>query len=251
MITLLRATERHHDRRREQEVWHTFPRAAEAPSRADGFAALAALDESRLPPDGDIRRQPHREVEIVTYVREGALAQEDSTGRSGVVHAGEFQRRAGGRGARGRERNASLTDPAHVFQLCLGRGPSGLEPGHEQKRFSAAQRRGGLCIVASPDGRSGSLRIDQDALMYSALLSPGQHVVHELSPARSAWLHVVEGEVTFDGLVLTSGDGAGLTAERAVSLTAREETEILLVDLGGQPPVATGLEVPHEAFPFE
>jgi len=241
MITLLRATERHHDRRREQEVWHTFHRAAEAPSaapsRAGGFAALAALDENRLPPDGDIRRrrQPHREVEIVTYVREGALAQEDSTGRSGVVHAGEFQRRAAGRGDRGSERNASLTDPAHVFQLCLGPFPSGLEPGHEQKRFSTAQRRGGLCIVASPDGRSGSLRVDQDALMYSALLSPGQHVVHELSPARSAWLHVVEGEATFDGLVLTSGDGAGVTAERVVSLTAREETEILLVDLGGPP----------------
>ena len=234
MITLLRATERHHDRRREQEVWHTFHRGAETPSPADAFAALAALDESRLPPDGHIRRQPHREVETVTYVREGALAQEDSTGRSGVVHAGEFQCRAAGRGARRSERNASLTDPAHVFQLCLGARPSGLEAS-EQKRFSTAQRRDGLCIVASPDGRRGSLRVDRDARMYSALLSPGQHVVHELSPAHSAWLHVVEGEVTFDGLVLTSGDGAGITAERAVSLTAREETEVLLVDLGGPP----------------
>ena len=238
MITLRRATERHHDRQGAQEVWHTFHPAAEAGACRDGFAALAILDESRLAPGGDIRRQPQGDAEVVTYVREGALAQEDSMGRSGVVQAGEFQCRAAARGARGRETNASLSDPAHVFQLCLAPRPAGLEPRHEQRRFSTAQRRGGLCVVASPDGRSGSLRVDQDALMYSALLSPGQHVAHELSAARSAWLHVVAGEATFEGLVLTCGDGAGITAERAVSLTAREETEILLVDLGGQPPEA-------------
>jgi hypothetical protein len=238
MITVRRATERHHDLRRAQEVWHTFHRGAEADPRADGFAALTLLDESRLPPGGDIPRQPYREIEVVTYVREGALAQEDSTGRSGVVHAGEFQRRAAGRGVRGRERNASLIDSAHVFQLCLGPRPRGPGPSQEQRRFSAAQRRGRLCLFASPDGRYGSLHVDQDALMYSALLSPGQHVAHELSSARSAWLHLVQGEATLDGLVLTSGDGAGITAERAVSLTAREETEILLVDLGEQRPIA-------------
>lgn len=236
MITLCRATERHHDRRGNEEVWHTFYPGAEASSRSDGFAGLAVLDESRLSPGGDIARRPHRELEVVTYVREGALAQEDSTGRSGVVQAGEFQRLAAGPGVRGRERNASPVDGAHVFQLGLGAVPHGLEASREQRRFSTAQRRGGLCVVASPDRRSGSLRLGQDALMYSALLDPGQHVVHELSPTRSAWLHVVEGEATLDGLVLTSGDGAGFTAERAVSLTACEETEILLVDLGEQRP---------------
>ncbi len=238
MITLCRGTERHHDRRGKEEVWHTLHRGAEAGSRADGFAALAVLDESRLSPGGGIARQPHRELEIVTYVREGALAQEDSTGRSGVVQAGEFQRLTAGPGVRGRERNASLVDCAHVFQLGFGPLPPGLEASHEQRRFSTAQRRGGLCVVASPDRRNGSLRFGQDVLMYSAILDPGQHVVHALSPARSAWLHVVQGEVTLDGLVLSSGDGAGFTAERAVSLTAREETEILLVDLGEQPPGA-------------
>lgn len=238
MITLRRATERHHDRHGKEEVWHTFFGAAEASSRSDGFAALAVLDESRLSPGGTITRQPHGELEILTYVREGALAQEDSTGRSGVVHAGEFQRLTPGPGVRGRERNPSLVDGAHVFQLCLGPLPPGIEPRHEQRRFSTAQRRGGWCVVASPDGRNGSLRGAQDALMFAALLDPGQHVVHELASARSAWLHVVDGEATLDGLVLTSGDGAGLTGERVVSLTAREETEILLVDLGGQPPVA-------------
>jgi redox-sensitive bicupin YhaK (pirin superfamily) len=235
MITLRRGPERHHVRGGKEEIWHTFYRGAEASSRTAGFAALAALDESRLSPGGDITRQPHRELEIVTYVREGALAQEDSTGHSGVVHAGEFQRLTAGPGVRGRERNPSVVDGAHVFQLCLGPLLPGVEPGHEQRRFSTAQRRGGLCVVASPDGRNGSLRGTQDALLYSALLDPGQHVIYELASARSAWLHVVEGEATLDGLVLTSGDGAGLTGERAVSLTAREETEILLVDLGVPP----------------
>lgn len=238
MITLCRATERHHDRRGNEEVWHTFSRGAEAGSRSDGFAGLAVLDESSLSPGGDIVRQPERELEIVTYVREGALAQEDSTGRSGVVQAGEFQRLAAAPGVRGRERNASLADYARVFQLGLGPLPPGLEASHEQRRFSTAQRRGGLCVVASPDGRSSSLRLAQDVLMFSAILDPGQHVVHELSPERGAWLHVVQGEVTLDGLVLSSGDGAGFTAERSVSLTAREETEILLVDLGEQPAAA-------------
>jgi len=238
MITLRRAAERHHDRRGKEEVWHTFYPGAEAASRTDGFAGLAVLDESRLSPGGDIAPQPHRELEVVTYVREGALAQEDSRGRSGVVQAGEFQRLTAGSGVRGRERNASPVDDAHVFQLGLGLLPPGLEARPEQRRFSTAQRRGGLCVVASADRRNGSLRLGQDALMYSALLDPGQHVVHELSSTRSAWLHVVEGEATVDGLVLTTGDGAGFTAERTISLTASEATEVLLVDLGEQAPGA-------------
>jgi hypothetical protein len=236
MITLRRAAERHHDRLGEQEVWHTFDRADRADPLADGFAALQALDENSLSPGAGILRQPRREAEIVTYVREGALAQEDSRGRSGVLQAGEFQRLSAGRGVRSGERNASLTDWAHVFQAWLGPSGAGHEPGLEQKRFSTAQRRSGLCVVASPDGRRGSLRLDQGALVYSTLLSPGQHLVHELESARSAWLHVVHGELILGGSVLTAGDSAGITGERAVSLTAREETEILLFDLGELPP---------------
>ena len=169
-------------------------------------------------------------------MREGALAYDDSSGRSGVIQAGEFQRTTAGRGSHHSETNASRTDWAQVFQICLRPAQAGLVPGLEQKRFSAAERRGGLCLVASSDARRGSLRIHQDALLYSAMLGPGKHVVHELREGRSAWLHLVEGEVTLGDVVLSSGDGAGLTAERAVSLTAREETEILLVDLGARRP---------------
>jgi hypothetical protein len=169
-------------------------------------------------------------------VREGALAYEDSMGRSGVIHAGEFQRMTPGRGIHHSQTNASRTDDAHVFQIGLRPWEADLDSGQEQKRFSAAQRRGGLCVVASPDARKGSLRIHQDALMYSAMLDPGQHLVHELSQGRRAWLHLVQGEVSIGDLVLTAGDGVGISAERAVSLTAREEAEILLVDLGAEQP---------------
>jgi redox-sensitive bicupin YhaK (pirin superfamily) len=230
MITLRRANERQHDRRRKQEVWHTFqPDVGDA--LVGGFGALEVLDEDRLPPGEGVLRHSHRDAEIVTYVREGALAQEDSMGRSGVIHAGEFQRMTAGRAIRHSETNASRTDWAHVFQIWLHPSEAGHEPSREQKRFSAAERRGGLCVVASPDARRGSLRIYQDALVYSAILDAGQHVIHELSQGRSAWLHLVRGEVTFGDAVLRTGDGAGVTAEPAVSLTAREETEILLVDL--------------------
>jgi quercetin 2,3-dioxygenase len=106
-----------------------------------------------------------------------------------------------------------------------------LELGREQKRFSAAERHGGLCVVASPDARAGSLRLGQDTSIYSALLDPGQHVVHALAPAHAAWLHVVQGEVTLEDFVLVTGDGAGVITERAVSLTARVDSEILLFDV--------------------
>ena len=232
MIALRRAKERHHDLRRKREVWHTFYPQDGADALAGGFGALEILDEYRLPPGAGIPRHPLHDAEIVTYVREGALAYEDSMGRTGVIQAGEFQRMTAGRGIRHSETNASRADWASVFQILLRPSEAGLEPGREQKRFSAAERRGVLCVVASPDARRGSLRIHQDALVYSALLDPGQHVIHELPQGRSAWLHIVHGEVTLDGVVLTTGDGAGVTAELAVSLTAREGASILLVDLG-------------------
>ena len=232
MITLRRAEERRHDRHSERDVWFTFYPRDRADPRADRFGQLESLRESHLPPGTVISEDAYHEAEIVTYVREGALAYEDAPGRSGVIQAGEFQGTAAGRGIRRSEKNASRSNWAQVFQLLLAPSEPGLEPDHEQKRFSTAERRGGLCVVASADARKGSLRIHQDVLTCSALLEPGQHVVHELSPGRRAWLHIVEGEVTLGDIVLTTGDGAGVTAERAVSLTAQSETEILLLDLG-------------------
>jgi quercetin 2,3-dioxygenase len=232
MTSIRRGNQRHHDRRHQREVWRTFyPQGREDPL-AGGFGTLEFLNEARLPPGAGVPRGPRHDAEIVTYVRDGSLAFEDSMGRSGVIEAGEFQRMTAGRGIRHSETNASRSEWAHVFRLWLRPSQAGREPSFEQKRFSAAERRGRLCVVASPDARRGSLRIHQDALIYSALLYPGQHVVHELSQGRSAWLHLVEGEVTIGDVVLTTGDGVGVTNEPAVSLTAGEESSLLLLDVG-------------------
>ena len=236
MITVRRAQVRYHGQTAKQETWLTFDPQDRADPLVGGFGTLEILNEVRLAPGAGVPRNARYEAEILTYVHEGVLAYEDSVGHSGVVQAGEFQRVTSGHGLRHSKMNASRTDWAHFFQMWLHPSEAELEPEHVEKRFSAAERRSGLCVVASYDARRGSLRIHQNALVYSALLDPGQHVVHELSQDRSAWLHVVQGEVSLGDLVLAAGDGAGVTTERAVSFTAGEKSEILLVDLGEQTP---------------
>ncbi len=230
MITLRRAGDRRHQLLRRQEAWLTFHPQDDAAAFSRGFGPLQVLKEGRLPPRA-ATRQPVQEVEIITYVREGIVLFEDSAGRSGVIRAGEFQRTTAGSGLRISETNASTSHWAHVYQVWLRPTVTGLEPGDAQKRFSKADRHGALCLVASPDGRKGSLLIHQDAYLYSSIFDAGQHVVHELVDGRSAWLHVVAGKVELGDDVLAAGDGAGFTAERAVSITMIEDTEILLVDL--------------------
>ena len=234
MITLRRDASRRHLRGGNHDVWLTFLPKERPSQPGDGFGALIGLDEMRFPPGEVATRRPHEETEIITYVYKGALAQEDSTGRSGVVHAGEFQRMIIGSGIRHREKNASRTDQTHVFRISLHPSEAGLDSAHEQKRFAAAQRHNLLCVVASPDGRKGSQRIGQNTLVFSSVLDPGHHSIHELKPERSAWLHVISGEATMQDLILTRGDGVGVTLEPSVSFTAQEHTEVLLVDLGPQ-----------------
>ncbi|MDP2359674.1 MAG: pirin family protein [bacterium] len=238
MISLRRAGERRQDRRRHHEVWLTFYPASGAEPLALGFGTLRTLDENRLPPGATIAPYPRQEAEVMTYVREGSLAQEDSAGKSGIVLAGEFQLASLGPLVRHKDRNASQTDWAHVLRLDLVPTEVGLQVSVDQKRFPIADRRGRLCLVVSPDGRGGSLRIHQDTLIYSTLLEVGQHVVHELAAGRMAWLHVVQGEVALGDHLLTTGDGAGASKEPTLSFTARGDSEVLLLDMGPPPPPA-------------
>lgn len=236
MITLRRADHRRHERRRKQQSWQTFDPRDRSDPLADGFGTLEAFNEYWVPPGASVPRRLAGEVEILTYVHQGALAQEDSTGRSSVIQAGEFQRMTVRRGVRHGETNASPVDSAHVFRICLRPAEAGLAQSYEQRRFSAAERRGALRVVASPDGQQQSLRLHLNASFYAALLDPGQHVVHPLGDGRMAWLHVVAGEVLLADMILSVGDGAGIADERAVSLTARTDAELLLVDLDARPP---------------
>jgi len=232
MITPRKNTERRHIESGKHNTWLTFYPRKPPPSPTGVPGVLTAFDEMRIPPDGVIVPHPREEAEIVTYTYRGALAQEDSTGNSGVLHAGEFQRMIVAPRIRHKETNPSSTDWTHVFRIYLHPAEVGLDCVHEQKRFLGAQRHNVLCVVASPDGRKGSLRVLQDALIYSSIIDPGHHLIHELLPGRSAWLHVLEGEVSLQDIILTGGDGVGVTSEPSVSITAQENTEILLIDAG-------------------
>lgn len=235
MITLRRKGDREYDRRWPQEAWRTlyYPEKGSG-RRGSGFGSLELLTEGRLPPRGGTRL-PRDDAEIITYVREGTLVYDDSLGQSGLLKAGEFQRVTVGRGIRYSEANPSPVDWVHVFQIWLRPAVLNLQPGHEQKRFAAAERRDKLCVVASPDARNESLRVHVDAVVYSAILDVGRHIIHDLAKARSAWLHVVHGSVTFADVDLGAGDAIGVRDERAIALTAAEDAEVLLVDLGPGP----------------
>lgn len=232
MLTLRRNSDRLHMQRGKQDTWLTFYRNEHAAPDGDGFGALVVFNEMLLPA-GEIAAQVQGTgVEIVTYVYRGVLAQEDSEGNSGVVHSGEFQRMIIGLGVRHKEKNPSSTDDAHILKMVLRSSEAGLESVREQMRFPVAQRHNLLCVIASPDGRKKSLKILQDVLIYSSILDPGHHLVHELLPGRSAWLHVIRGEAAMQEVILTEGDGVGVTVEPSVSITAQESTELLLVDSG-------------------
>lgn len=231
MITLRRAAERRHAQFGKSQVWLTFNPADGSGTPADGVAPLATLTEAYLAPGKAVAPDQSGGVDTITYVREGILTDEDSPGVTRRIHASEFQRSVTCEGIQHRVKNASRTQSARIFQIRLRAAATPLETEHTQKRFSMAERRGGLCIVASPDARRGSLRISQDVLIYSAILYPGQHIAYELPGRRSAWIHMIQGEALLGDDVLSTGDGAGLSDELAVSLTPREESEILLFDM--------------------
>jgi redox-sensitive bicupin YhaK (pirin superfamily) len=231
MIALRRAEERRHEQTDGREVWFTFSAERGGTDRlAGGFGVLAGLSEGWLSPGVTSWRHDPRDAEIITYVTDGAVVHSDSEGRSGIMQAGEFGHLAVVGGFSHSEANASRTNPAHLFRLRFVPPLAGLVNQRQRQRFTAAERRGRLRVVASSDGGDGSLLVRQDALVFSSLLDRGHHVVHELRPGRMAWLHVVSGVGTLRDLVLRDGDGVGLANEPAVAFTAEEATELLLID---------------------
>ena len=236
MIHLRRSTARRLDPVPVPEVWHTFHEGLVEPEQyRQHFHALELLDEARLPPGAALPVLDHARLERVTYVFHGGLASEDALGRPGLLLAGEFRRIAVDPVHGRHERNASATDWVHLFQLGLRPHSSGpLTPGDEQRRFSVAERRNRLCLVASPEEGKGALHLDQNVRLYSGCLDEGQHVAHELLSGRVAWLHVVQGELDLGELRLSKGDGAWVSEERAVSVTARSDVEVLLVDVSDE-----------------
>ena len=230
MISVRRAGDRRLEPRLTPQQWHTFHADAVAPDHGARFHVLEHLDEARLPPDEELPHGDFVRAEWLTYVFEGSLSFEDERGRRGVLRAGEFQRASSAFDRRHRAANVSHTEWAHFFQFGLH--PTATpSPGHQECRFSVSDRRDVLCLVASPDAADGVLRVDQDVKVYSSCLDAGRHLVHELAPGRVAWVHIVRGGAKVMEEDLAAGDGAAITGERVVSLTAEGESEVLLFDV--------------------
>ena len=196
-----------------------------------GFRSLRVLNDDRVAPASGFPTHPHRDMEIVTWVVEGALAHEDSTGGGSTIRPGDVQRMTAGTGIAHSEFNPSETDPTRLLQIWILPDRRGRSPGYEEKHFPEGERRGRLRLVASPDGREGSVTIHQDASILAGLLDDGDRVRHDLALGRHAWVQVVRGEVRLDDRDLAEGDGAALTDETAIDLEARSDSEVLVFDL--------------------
>jgi redox-sensitive bicupin YhaK (pirin superfamily) len=231
MLTLRRSGDRGHARHGWLESRHTFSFAGYHDAAHMGFRALRVINEDRVQPGQGFGEHSHRDMEIVTYVIEGALRHGDSLGNGSVIRPGDVQRMSAGTGITHSEQNASQTELVHFLQIWILPERRGLAPSYEERHFSEADRAGRLRLVASRDGRAGSVRLHQDVALFAALLSPGESVTHELVPARHAWLQVVRGEIDVDGVSLASGDGAAASDGARLTLRSRTSSEVLLFDL--------------------
>jgi redox-sensitive bicupin YhaK (pirin superfamily) len=196
-----------------------------------GIRSLRVMNEDWIKPGAGFGMHPHRDMEIVTYVLSGALAHKDSTGGAGVIGPNELQRMTAGTGIRHSEFNASTTEPVHLYQIWLLPERPGLAPGYEQKVFPESGRRNRFQVVAAPDGEDGALTIRQDARLALATLDEGATVSRPIAPGRHAWLQVLRGSVTLGDHSLSAGDGAAISDEPGVEVTARGNSEVLLFDL--------------------
>jgi quercetin 2,3-dioxygenase len=196
-----------------------------------GFRALRVINEDRVIPGAGFPTHGHRDMEIISYVLNGALEHKDSTGTAAVIKPGEVQRMSAGTGVRHSEYNASKKDAVHFLQIWIIPEKEGIAPGYEQRAFSDAEKRGKLRLVASRDGREGSVTVHQDVDLYASLLSEGDKVAFDLKPGRNAWIQVARGQVKVNGELLKEGDGASFTAETKIALEGETDAELLLFDL--------------------
>jgi len=197
-----------------------------------GFGPLRVINEDRVQPGQGFGTHPHSDMEIISYVLEGALEHKDSIGTGSVIRPGDVQRMSAGSGIRHSEFNHSKSEPVHFLQIWLIPDQDGLKPSYEQKRFDDADKRGRLRLVASPDGREGSVLAHLDAQVYASVLDKGGKVSHSPAAGRKLWLQVARGSLALNGQELKTGDGAAITDERQLDITARTDgTEFLLFDM--------------------
>lgn len=233
MITVRHSEERGHFDHGWLNTYHSFSFGDYFDPRFMGFRSLRVINEDWVEPGRGFGTHGHRDMEIITYILEGELAHKDSMGNGSSIRPGEVQRMSAGTGVRHSEFNHSAADQVHLLQIWLLPERDGIKPSYEQKTFSDAEKQGRLRLIASRDGREGSVTIHQDASVYATLLSKGEEVEHKFEADRSGWVHVARGEVMLNGTVLKAGDGAAITNEESVKIAGGGDgtSEVLLFDL--------------------
>jgi redox-sensitive bicupin YhaK (pirin superfamily) len=196
-----------------------------------GFGPLRVINEDRVAPGGGFPTHPHRDMEIISYVLEGALAHKDSLGSGSVITPGDVQRMSAGTGVRHSEYNASDTDPVHFLQIWIIPERDGIPPSYEQRRFESEEKLGRLRLIASRDARDGAIAIHRDVDLYATLLAPGESVTHRPLSGRAAWVQLARGEIALNGESLFAGDGVAISEAAELRLDARNDAEALLFDM--------------------
>lgn len=233
MIEIRKSTDRGYADHGWLKSFHSFSFAGYHDPRHDSFGSLRVINEDRIEAGTGFGTHGHRDMEIISYVLEGALAHKDSMGNGSTIVPGDVQRMSAGRGVMHSEQNAA-DSATHFLQIWIQPSTSGIAPGYEQKHFDAASKRGVLRLIASPDGRDGSVLIHQDAYLYATLMSRqdgGGRIEHALASGRRAYVHVVRGSVTVNGEALGAGDALKASGVGGIVLEEASDAEILLFDL--------------------
>lgn len=231
MITIRKSDERGHANHGWLDTRFTFSFADYFDEKHVQFRTLRVMNDDRIAGGGGFGTHPHRDMEIVTYVLDGALQHKDSMGNGSVIKPGDVQYMSAGTGVAHSEFNASATEPVHLYQIWMFPDKQGHKPAYDQKYFGAAEKKGKLRLVVSPDGRDGSVKIRQNNELYATLLGEGDSVQHELKPQRHAYVQVAKGSVTLNGKKLEQGDGAAISEEKSFELTGVNDAEVLVFDL--------------------
>jgi redox-sensitive bicupin YhaK (pirin superfamily) len=233
MVEIRRHDERGHAQHGWLDSFHSFSFADYHDPEHMGFGPLRVINEDRVQPGRGFGKHGHRDMEIISYVLEGGLAHQDSMGNGSTIRPGDVQRMSAGTGVMHSEFNGSDQEPVHFLQIWIEPNVRGVKPSYEEKRFEAAEKRGKLRLIASPDGREGSTTIHQDAFLFVALVDGDEAVEHQAAQGRRIYVHVVRGEATVNGQPLVHGDALKLAGfqPQEVRIEKGRDAEVLVFDL--------------------
>jgi len=231
MLTIRKSNQRGHFNHGWLNTFHTFSFDQYYDPRYMGFRDLRVINEDFVAPGRGFPKHGHRDMEIITYILAGALKHEDSMGNGSVIRPGDVQRMTAGTGVTHSEQNASDTESVHLLQIWILPNAQDLSPGYEQQAFSEVERSNQLRLIASADGREGSVTVHQDIGLFASIIDARKTVVHAMNPSRYGWLQIARGAVEVNGERADQGDGVVIVAESELKLDALEPAEVLLFDL--------------------